>query len=156
VSDHLFEAQPYQSIGEPSPELAAEGKKATGWPHVTPVPQIDQLRSHDTSFWNDRANMQAIGATPDDTNYAADFYGDGDSDGIPSWQDGYGRPGSNPATAFYAEAGYQNQQGNIQPFVGYAEDGIISPDQVSPALPPGSPTVASQPAGNDAGGSPYP
>jgi hypothetical protein len=148
--------QTYQEIGSESPELHAATSNRKGWEDDTPIAQIDQLRSHTSSFWNDRANIQAIGATPDDNNYAADFYGDGDSDGIPSWQDGLARSGSHPTTAFRAEAGYQNSQGGIRPFAGYSEDGIITSDQVSPSLPPGAPTVASQPTSNEAGSPPYP
>jgi hypothetical protein len=138
-------SQTYGSIGSESPELHAETEKRKGWNDSSDtVPQIDQLRSHDSSFWNDRANMQQI-AGQGDPNYAAGLY-----QHPTSYQAG------GPNLAPDAEAGYGNDQGPITPFTGYSEDGIISPDQVSPSLPPGAPTVASQPAGNDAGGSPYP
>jgi hypothetical protein len=134
--------QTYQEIGSESPELHNSTSQRKGWNDDPPaIPQIDQVESHNTSFWNDRANLQDIGATGDDGNYAADFYGDGDSDGIPSW----------PAMQLQPTAAT-----HPKPFTGYSEDGIITADQVSPSLPPGSPTVASQPASNEAGSPPYP
>jgi hypothetical protein len=137
--------QTYGSIGSESPELHAETEKRHGWDDSTDtIPQIDQLRSHDSSFWNDRANLQQIGKGSDG-NYAQGLYQD-----PTSYQQAQGN------LAFQAEAGYANDQGGIRPFTGYSEDGIITADQVSPSLPPGAPTVAEQPAGNQAGGSPYP
>ena len=93
---------------------------------------------------DDRANLQAIGRDGD-SNYAEGLY-----------QDPTSYQAEQGDVAFRAEAGYGNDQGPIVPFTGYSEEGIITADQVSPSLPPGSPTITSQPAGNDAGGSPYP
>jgi hypothetical protein len=75
---HTAEAQTYQSIGELAPEAEAALTAQKGWDGIatsppTAIDPIDQIQSHTTSFWNDRANLQTL-ATTDDSSYAEDFF----------------------------------------------------------------------------------
>lgn len=102
MADEMREAQEYQSIGEPSPELA--GLDVKGWQGTAAEPLADQITGHDTSFWNRRANRQAQG-TNGDPNYAQAFFDPTAGAGVPS------------------EAGHTEDD---RPVVGYA-NGPITP-----------------------------
>jgi hypothetical protein len=83
VGARFIEAQDYQAIGElaPSAEQVLTNQKV--WDGLngdppTPVQPIAQYQAQDISFWNRRADIQALGSpTPGgnpDANFAADFF----------------------------------------------------------------------------------
>lgn len=74
----LTEAQSYQSVGQLSPDAEATLTSQKAWDGLaasppTAIEPIDQLQAPDFSFWNKRANTQALAITDDD-NFAVDFF----------------------------------------------------------------------------------
>jgi hypothetical protein len=62
MTDALSEAQDFQMIGQASPELDAIAHEKNGWQGDTCQDLIDERVSHEFSFWQQRANRQALGS----------------------------------------------------------------------------------------------
>lgn len=81
--DRVYEAQDYQAIGELAPSAETVLTHQKGWDGLAGSPPeaiqpIAQIQSHETSFWNDRANYQTLAASSnrpaEQSSYAADFF----------------------------------------------------------------------------------